>query len=97
MRNIGIFVNCIVDHETQRRAISIAFPPNQEKLSLKEVTHVLVSAVSLLIKSCKNEDSEIKDYELMSEVIQHLNSEFSSVTSFSDAKTDNSMFKEDGE
>lgn len=97
MRNIDVFVNCVIDNENQKTFISLGFPPNQEKLSLKEVTHVLVSAVSLLVKSCKNEDSEIKDYELMSEVIQHLNHEFSSVTSFSDAKTDNSMFKEDEE
>jgi hypothetical protein len=43
----------------------------------------LAGAISLLIKSSSQGD-KIKDYELIKEVIDHLNSEFVNTDSFSD-------------
>ena len=40
----------------------------------------------MLLTKLVNETSEIKDYQLMKEIIDHMNSEFVSLTSFSDAK-----------
>lgn len=51
-----------------------------------QMTRVLTSGICLLIKIA-NEASKKKDYELLKEVISHLESEFISVDSFSDAKS----------
>jgi len=61
--------------------IFIQMPKTQEKLSTQQAVHILIGGVNMLIKSCSNE-SGIKDYELMEEVIDHLKSEFIDVKSF---------------
>jgi len=38
----------------------------------------------MLIKSCSNADTGIKDHELMTEVVEHLKSEFIDLESFND-------------
>jgi hypothetical protein len=75
----------IIDVETvnNRSNISIGYPNGQELLTVKESSHILAGAISLLIKSSSQGD-KIKDYELIKEVIDHLNSEFVNTDSFSD-------------
>jgi hypothetical protein len=56
----------------------------QEDMSVTNVTHLLVGGIAMLIKSCGDSDMGIKDHELMEEVLEHLNLEFSSYKSFDD-------------
>jgi hypothetical protein len=74
-----------VDMEVKdgRSYLSINFPKNQKQITVQETSHILAGAISLLIKSSSQGD-KIKDYELIKEVIDHLNSEFVSTDSFSD-------------
>lgn len=65
--------------------VSVGQPEGEPKLSFEEMSHILVSGISLLVKLV-NEQSEKKDYELMGEIIYHLNQEFVSLTSFNDAE-----------
>ena len=59
---------------------------DQEKLlTFKEMCHLMVEGISLLIK-LSDEKEGTKDYELMEEVIEHLNNNFISISSFDDAK-----------
>jgi hypothetical protein len=75
----------VIDTEISdgRANINISFPKKQELLSIQETSHILAGAISLLIKSSSKGD-KIKDYELIKEVINHLNSEFVNIDSFSD-------------
>jgi hypothetical protein len=75
----------VIDTEISdgRSNINISFPKNQDLLSIQETSHILAGAISLLIKSSSKGD-KIKDYELIKEVINHLNSEFVNIDSFSD-------------
>ena len=76
----------IVDVESSegRSNISIGYPKNQPLLSVRDTSHILAGAISLLIKTSSKGD-KYKDYELIQEVINHLNSEFVNIDSFSDA------------
>jgi hypothetical protein len=59
---------------------------DQEKLlTFKEMCHLMVEGISLLIKLSEEKEGT-KDYELMKEVIDHLNNNFISISSFDDAK-----------
>jgi len=82
----------IIDVETvnNRSNISIGYPNGQELLTVKESSHILAGAISLLIKSSSQGD-KIKDYELIKEVIDHLNSEFIDIDSYSDAYVSKNM------
>ena len=75
----------IIDVETvnNRSNISIGYPNGQELLTVKESSHILAGAISLLIKSSSKGD-KFKDYEIIREVVDHLNSEFVNSDSFSD-------------
>ena len=75
----------VIDTEISdgRANINISFPKKQELLSIQETSHILAGDISLLIKSSSKGD-KIKDYELIKEVINHLNSEFVNIDSFSD-------------
>lgn len=53
-------------------------------ISIRDQAHILASGISLLIKSCSKFDSGIKDYELIKEIIEHINHEFTSTDSFYD-------------
>lgn len=76
----------IIDVESSegRSNISIGYPKNQPLLSVRDTSHILAGAISLLIKTSSKGD-KYKDYELIQEVINHLNSEFVNIDSFSDA------------
>lgn len=91
--NIQVGVSLDINLTTKITNVAILLPKNQQKLSVKEAASVLVSGVLLLIRSC-DENSPIKDYELMQEVVNQLNSEFTSPTSFSDAKIFDNIFKD---
>ena len=65
--------------------VFIKLPPTQPKLSFGEMSHILVSGISLLVKLSEKDDGK-PDHELMKEIIEHLHSEFVSIESFSDAK-----------
>ena len=75
----------IIDVETanNRSNISIGYPNGQELLTVKETSHILAGAISLLIKTSSKGD-KFKDYEIIREVVDHLNSEFVNSDSFSD-------------
>ena len=66
-----------------RSYLSINFPKNQPEITAQETSHILAGAISLLIKSSSKGD-KFKDYEIIREVVDHLNSEFVSTDSFSD-------------
>ena len=85
----------IVSHEMSdnRSLIEIKFVPDERILSVRETTHILVGAISLLIRSCTTEGSTISETKLMAEVIEHLNQEFISIDSFEDLKIDRENLK----
>ena len=85
----------IVSHEMSdnRSLIEIKFVPDERQLTVKETTHVLIGAVSLLIRSCTKEGSTITESQLMSEVIEHLNQEYISIDSFEDLTIDRDSLK----
>ena len=55
------------------------------KLTFTEMSLILTSTISLLVKIADKEH-ETKDYELIKTIINHLNDEFISIDSFSDAE-----------
>lgn len=85
MEKYNIIVSAEFDHENQKVNVSISQPNEEKKLDFRSIAHILTSGIMLLTKLV-NETSEIKDYQLMKEIIDHMNSEFVSLTSFSDAK-----------
>ena len=66
-----------------RSYLSINLPKNQPEITAQETAHILAGAISLLIKSSSKGD-KFKDYEIIREVVDHLNSEFVNTDSFSD-------------
>lgn len=64
--------------------MEIRFPLNQPTIPVDGVVHILCSAISLLVRSCSTEGGDLKEHELMKEVIEHLNEEFGSTVSFND-------------
>lgn len=54
------------------------------KLTIRQMARVLGGGLSLLVKMI-DQTGEMKDYELMKEIIDHLNDEFVSSTNFADA------------
>lgn len=80
-QNYRVIVDVEVDNG--RSNISVGYPKNQELLSAKDTSHILASAISLLVKSSSKGDT-FKDHEIIKEVIEHLNSEFVNIDSFSD-------------
>ena len=64
--------------------VQLLFDKNQRLLSVQQCTHILISAVALLVKSCEKADVGIKDHELIEEVMDHLNQEFLSTESHKD-------------
>jgi hypothetical protein len=77
-----IIVTANIDEKVD---IQIAQIDNEKRLNFQEMSHVLVDAISLLIKLA-NEECEMKDYQLMEEVVEHLNHNFASTKAFNDAK-----------
>ena len=73
----------IVDQKTN---VYIKYPSDQPKLSFTATSHILVSGISLLLKLVEQQEGK-PDYKLMEEIVEHLNSEFVSTKSFSDAKS----------
>jgi len=55
-----------------------------ENITIEEAAKVLVGGISLIIKGV-NQKEGIRDYQLMEKVIELLNRNFVSVTSFEDA------------
>lgn len=84
MEKYNVIVSAEFDQENQKVNVSV-FQTGEKKLDFKSQAHILTSGIMLITKLV-NETSEIKDYQLMKEIIDHMNSEFVSLTSFSDAK-----------
>lgn len=74
-----------IDETTGKAVVSIGYPKEQEKMHVKEATHLLIAGASLLIKACSKVDVGIKDHELIKEVYEHLSKEFTSTESYEDA------------
>jgi len=74
----------VIENEIGEHVVNVLFPVDQEKIPLNIAAHMLASGISLIIKGCNSSDLGIKDYELMKEIMDHLNSEFSSTKSFED-------------
>lgn len=96
MRKLEVYVSVELNDETNSANVYLGFPRLQEKLTIRETAHILASGLSMIIKSCGS-DGNLKDFELMEEVISHINSEFASVSSFSDAKKNDNMFRDGDE
>jgi len=93
-------INITVDEDEvipKKYNISIAMPKDQAIMSVKEITHTLIGSVSMMIKSCEHNEVGIKDYELLEEVIEHLNSEFGSIKSYNDLYTNEVYIKKTDE
>lgn len=75
-----------MDEETGRMVVSINYPEEQAGLLIRDAAHLLIAGASLLVKACSKKDVGIKDYELVSELVNHLTSEFSSTDSYEDIK-----------
>ncbi len=82
MDKIEVSVLIIPDVDSGMVNIKINFPSDQNTISIKDTAHILTAGISTLIKSCSQYDCGIKDYELMKEVIDQLNSEFSSTDNY---------------
>jgi len=76
-----------------RMNINIAFPKEQPILSIKSSVMMLASGINLLIRSLPNSESGIKEYELIKEVINYMESEFINSNSFNDIMFKNDKFK----
>jgi hypothetical protein len=72
--------------------MSVSFPKDQIKLSVKENAHILTSAISLLIRTCSTNDTGITESALLREVIKHLEEEFICDKSFNDAALNKEVF-----
>jgi hypothetical protein len=80
------------EHIRNKMNVEVGFPSNQAKVSVNDAAYILASGISLLVKTCNN--AGMKDHNLLSGVIQYLENEFASVTSFSDGKLNTSNFAE---
>lgn len=67
--------------------VNIEIPKEQQKMSTQQAAHILTAGVNLIIKSCGSEG--IKDHELITEVIEHLRSEFINSKSYDDVFRNN--------
>ena len=74
---LEITVIADVDKEAGTSHVYIAFPKEQENMSITEASHLLTAGIAILIRACAKTDTGIKDYELMKEVREHLEEEFS--------------------
>lgn len=71
--------------------IEIGFINDEPKLGYDETCHILASAISLMIKN-STKINGTKDYELMKNIIEHLNSEFINLHSFDDGYVNPDLF-----
>lgn len=85
MSKLSLTITLEPNPETGLMGIYITYPEQQEKLSLSEMAHMFAGGISLCVRLCESE-GKIKDYELMQNVIEHLNNEFISLNSFNDAE-----------
>ena len=85
----SITVNTVIPEEGNV-IVSIELPSNQIKLNIRQMAHLLLGGVNLLIKAC-DDKSDIKDYELMGEITEHLNEAFGSTTDFQDVEMVNRL------
>ncbi|MEK6829111.1 MAG: hypothetical protein AABY15_03210 [Nanoarchaeota archaeon] len=80
-------VNVETNVEKNSTHVDIGFPISQGPLPLDLTAHVLTSGISLIIKSysASKKEGEVKDYELMKEIVDRLTESFADVDSFSNA------------
>lgn len=64
--------------------VSISFPESDNGMSLRESAMTLASAIMLLIRNCEKVNNV--EHELMTDVINYMQSEFVNNDSFSDGK-----------
>ena len=88
---LEITVFAEIDEKSSTSHVYIGFPKEQGKMTTQEAAHLLTAGVALLVKACAKTDTGIKDHELMKEIYQHLEEEFSSITS-----RDNTYVNEEG-
>jgi len=72
--------------EDGRAIYSLGYPSNKQKLTLEESAHILVGAVSMLIRSINSERDGITEHQLMKDVIEHLNMSYTDPKAFEDAE-----------
>lgn len=82
-----VTVNVKTD-ENGKSIINVLTPKGQDELNARQMAHVLIGGVTLLVKSCEKNDLGIKDYELMKEIYTHLEDTFVG-DEFADAKSMN--------
>jgi len=82
-----VIVDVTTDTETGRSIVNIGFPTDKP-LNVRESAHMLAAGISMLIRSCDHNKMGIKSHDLMTEVINHLNSEYVNTESYSDANAD---------
>lgn len=85
MSSLSLTITIEPKEDTGFMGLYITYPKEQQKLSLNDMAHMFAGGISLCVKLCEDE-GEIKDYELMQTIIDHLNNEFISLNSFKDAE-----------
>jgi len=76
----------VITDETGKSIVNVLTPKSQKELNVRQMVHTLIGGVTLLVKSCENNDLGIKDHELMREIYTHLEDCFIS-DEFADAKS----------
>lgn len=87
----------IVDAEVKdgRVYLTIGYPSEQGRLPLRQTATILTGGLSTLIKGCTYDDAEVKDYELIEQVVDQLSAEFADVDAFSDVKINKDLLEKD--
>lgn len=89
MSEVEVMIKAVF--KDKKANIQIGFPKNQQKMNARETSHLLASGISLLVKSCSKHDLGITDYELLKEIVKHLEDEFASISSYKDAEVNKNM------
>jgi hypothetical protein len=81
---LGVVVTVTLG-DNGRSIVEIGYLPNQRKLTIKEICHILAGGISLLIKS-SSQGNGVEDYKIMKDVIDQLHDDFISNDSYADAE-----------
>ena len=81
---LEVLTELVKDEKSNRVVVNVKFPTNQKSMSVPETAMVLSGGLAALIRGASKENCGMTDYELMKTVIDYLNSEFASATSFND-------------
>jgi hypothetical protein len=82
----------VISHERKdgRSFFEIKYVPNERRIPIEELAHILTGGVGVVIRAAGQGDS-VTEHELMKTVVEHLTNEFVSTDSFNDVRVDKDM------